>query len=54
MKSGKYRVELHETWGNTVIETNTYHTNGGSLRITLPPLERDIAIKATRISDDES
>jgi len=43
--SGTRRVEYWDTWEGRVMETRRIRAEGGKLRIPVPQLERDIAIK---------
>ena len=43
--SGTRRVEYWDTWEGRILETRRIGVTGGKLRIPVPLLERDIAIK---------
>jgi hypothetical protein len=45
MPEGRYRIEYWDTWKGEVFRTLPGTVSGGSLRIAVPPLQRDIAVK---------
>jgi hypothetical protein len=49
MPPGRYRIEFWDTWAGVVSKESDPHTNHGTADISLPPLERDIALKLIRV-----
>jgi hypothetical protein len=46
--SARYKVDYFDTWKGNVIESSEGQSKDGELRISVPTLERDVAIKLTR------
>lgn len=50
LKPGKYKVEIWNTWGKDEVKTDTIQVESGKeVRILLPEIEHDLAVKLTRI-----
>jgi hypothetical protein len=45
MSDGRYRIEIWDTWKGCVLSHAETRAAGGKLRIRLPDLARDLALK---------
>ena|GEM_PF-795344 len=51
LKPGRYNVEFWETWGSDEVSTTQLDvTDSGELVIALPPLQRDLALRISRMA----
>lgn len=48
LQSGKYRVEFWDTWGKGRTQVKTVLVNTDSITISLPSIEKDLAVKIKR------
>ena len=46
---GRYRVELWDTWTGVPMQSGEVSAVQGAVRIPIPPLERDLAVKLRRL-----
>jgi hypothetical protein len=46
--AGRYKVEYFDTWNATVLSQAELRAKHGALHLTLPAIEKDIAVKLSR------
>jgi hypothetical protein len=49
---GAYQLEYFDTWEGKVVQKSTVRNGQGGLQIPVPAVERDIAIKITKVDED--
>lgn len=49
--AGRWTAELWDTWTGEILRRETLVVNGSGARVTLPPIDRDIAVKLRRTGE---